>query len=252
MRRKSGNGRHGRGRDVTWRRGDRRELAKDGGEPSGFADLVGDEGEELLVVLVDLEQLLRVGLGGLARSACSGLGLELGLKVRPFVLGGLLLHSHADGVLRPDGEELADLAGLPAAEADRDAAGVDEEIELHVTEERNPFGPLDASRLAGIVDGARGEAIRGEGEAATPGATERLLGIPRRGELRSEVSLESKLELDDGDRRVASDEGASEVGDGLGEGDREGTEGNVGRHDDRCDAIEGWKDTGAVGCDGSR
>ena len=72
------------------------------------------------------------------------------------------------------------------------------------------------------MDGSRGERGGGEGEAATTRTAEGILGTPGRRVLGGEVSLESKLELDDGGGGVVDDEGAGEVGDGVSESDSDG------------------------------
>ena len=69
---------------------------------------------------------------------------------------------------------------------------------------------------------SRRERGGGEGEAATTRTAEGILWTPSRRVLGSEVSLESKLKLDDGGGGVLDDEGTGEVGDGVSESDSDG------------------------------
>ena len=75
------------------------------------------------------------------------------------------------------------------------------------------------------MDGSWWERGGGKGEAATTRTAEGILRTPSSRVLGSEVSLESKLELDDGGSGVLDDEGTGEVGDGVSKGDSDG-----GRH----------------------
>lgn len=72
------------------------------------------------------------------------------------------------------------------------------------------------------MNGSGRERGGGKGEAATTRTAERVLGTPSRRVLGGEVSLESKLKLDDGGSGVLDDEGTGEVGDGVSESDSDG------------------------------
>ena len=72
------------------------------------------------------------------------------------------------------------------------------------------------------MDGSGRERGGGEGEAATARTAEGILGRPSRRVLGGEVSLESKLKLDDGCGGVLDDEGTGEVCDGVSESDGDG------------------------------
>lgn len=203
--------------------GDRRELLQHGSQPRRLAHLVRDHREDLLVlVLVGLQQLLREAHAlRQRRLQCSG---------REF--------------LRPDGQELADLARVPVAETNGDAAGVDEEVELDAAKSGDPLRPLNVRGLASVVDGARRERAGGERQAAASRTAKRLGGNPRRRELRSQVRLEGKLQLDDSRGRVLLNEGAREVGDGIVKSDRQGTERRDGGRGGHCNERYNWTEKG--------
>ena len=183
----------GRGRLRTRGYGDARELRENWGQPGRLSNFVRDHSEELFVVIfIGLEKLLRERLARRRRSDRTRLPMYLCLVLFPVVL-------------RPYREELAHFAGVPVAEAHGDASGVDEEIELDAAQETDPVCPLHLSALASGVDGARRDGIWGKCEAPAPRPAERLGRYPGRGEVRSEVSFERQLELDDGRGRVAYD-----------------------------------------------
>jgi hypothetical protein len=188
-----------------------RELIKDGHHP-GYADLVCEHGEELLVVLrVFFEELLRERLGG----ASLGVGERLGLEGVAGECGGGGARVEFAG---PDGDEGG---GRLAAEANGDAGGVDEEVELAPTEEGDPVKPLDAGGDARRVYGTGGQAVGGEGEAAAAGTAEWFLRDPGRSVERDEVDLQDVLELQDSCCRVRDDERAGQMGDCVGDSDVE-------------------------------
>lgn len=244
-----GEGRGGRGElgrvgDDDLRR-DGGELLDDGGEPGRGAHLVGEHGEQRVVLLgVGLHEALRQRLRLLR--VCVHLGeadrlgrleLEL-LELELEAEGGLadlelaLLCLEAEhlrlGVLlaleliTPHGDE-----ARCACNADANAAGVDEHVHLAGRgageEGLRPDGPLDACRGARGVYGARGRAVGGEGEAAAARATEGLGGAPGGEVGGGEGRLEGRLELGEGAGGVLAGEGerAGEEGDGVGEGDGE-------------------------------
>ena len=72
------------------------------------------------------------------------------------------------------------------------------------------------------MNGSGRERGGGEGETTTTRTAEGMLGTPSRRVLGGEVSLESKLKLDDGGCGVVDDEGTGEVGDGVSESDSDG------------------------------
>jgi hypothetical protein len=82
--------------------------------------------------------------------------------------------------------------------------------------------PLNVGGFAGLVDRSWWERGGGEGETATTRTAEGILGAPSRRVLGSEVGFKSELKLDDGGSGVLDDEGAGEVGDGVGESDSDG------------------------------
>lgn len=173
----------------------------------------------IILSLVLLQELLGKSLAfktsvdlslGTCRSLTSQLGLDGCFVDHRSGLGSGSL----DELIGPDANELAALA-----EANRDASGVDEEVELPATEAGDPVEPLDTSGEASSVHCTRWEAGRGEGEAAAARATKWLFGCPRRGEEGREVGLKDKLKLDDGSGRVRHDEWASKVCDGVSDSD---------------------------------
>lgn len=67
----------------------------------------------------------------------------------------------------PDGGEVGCLACARAGDTVGYAAGVDEQVELLHADAGDPVGPVDVCSDAGVMNGARGDRVRGEGEAAT-------------------------------------------------------------------------------------
>lgn len=250
-----GEGRGGRGElgrvgdDDLRRHGG--ELLEDGGEPGRGAHLVGEHGEERVVLLaVGLQEALRQRLrllGCLLREADGLRRLELELlELELEAEGGLadlelaLLCLEAEhlrlGLLlalefvAPHGHE-----ARAARDADAYAAGVDEHVHLAgrcgAEEGLRPDGPLDACSGARGVHGARGRAVGGEGEAAAARATEGLGGAPGGEVGGGEGRLEGGLERGEGAGGILACEGerAGEEGDGVGEGDGEAGRGEC-RH----------------------
>jgi hypothetical protein len=134
-------------------------------------------------------------------------------------------------LLRPDGHKL-----WTFAKTNGYATRVDEEVEFTTAKSGNPVEPLDARCEASRVDGPRGETGWWKGEAAAARATERLFRYPGGGKKGSQVSLEDELELDDGGSGVRDNEGASQIGDGVGKGDREAED--RGSHSGKAIATE--------------
>jgi hypothetical protein len=213
-------GRHGAAprRHVHVHREVVREAVRGGRLERRRAHLLRDAREErVLLVLVVLEQLLRERLG-----AQRGLGLEMCAEAG---LRGRLLRLELGlrgELLGPDGEELAGGA-LRVREAERDTARVDEEVEFDPAERVDPLGPLDVSGRAGVVDRPRGQCVRREGEAAPARAPKRLGGNPRGSVMGHEVGFQNELETGDGSLGADGAEAPGEVGDGVRDGDREGS-----------------------------
>lgn len=223
-----------RGRRVGTRNGrDTGELSKNGSQPGRFANFMSDHSEKLLLLFI-LQELLSDRLEWAVDHSCDRASVSLSTKLSlELQLGELLLlrTSLLSHLLGPNGEKLGSVS-----EANGDAARVDEEIELNTTENGDPLGPLDASGLAGHVDGTRRSGIGRKGEAATARTTKGLSGVPVVGELSREVGFESELQLDDGRSGVASDQGAREVSDRVSKGNGERA-GSGSGHCDRDDAV---------------
>jgi len=90
-------------------------------------------------MIVD-HQLLSNGLVRILDLRCKSTGLRLSAALCMNVRLEALLRRHTlCGRLGPDGEALRHLASVPVTKACRDAAGVNEEVELDTSEDGDPL-----------------------------------------------------------------------------------------------------------------
>jgi hypothetical protein len=78
-------------------------------------------------------------------------------------------------------------------ETESDAAWIDEEIELRVSEQLHPIEPLDVGGSARRPDWVWGETRGREGNASEGRATNRVIWVPRGGVVRGEIGIEGCL-----------------------------------------------------------
>lgn len=159
----------------------------DNRRPRRISDSVSDHREQPFVFLFVLfQKLLRERL---ALRPSPRLGLQLELCLDPsLVEGGWGRGCCQWGeIVRPNGLDVA--SGLLLRIADIDTAGVDEEVELAPPENGDPVKPLDTCGKARRVDGAGGQAVGREGDAAAARPLGGVLGHPRGTKERSEVGL---------------------------------------------------------------
>jgi hypothetical protein len=137
--------------------------------------------------------------------------LDLKLRLDPRLVWG------GSELARPYDHLATGTAALSKAKGD--ASRVHEKVKLASAEQSDPIKPLDTSGEASSIDGTWRKAVGRESEAATTGTPQGLLWDPGRCEEGGEVSLEYELEFNDSGGRVRDDKRASEIGDGVSNGD---------------------------------
>jgi hypothetical protein len=159
-----------------------------GGGPSrDRGDLVVEEMEELFVIFrVFFDELLGKCFSYTRSVRCC---VERGAGMASVRMGcGCGRQGRA---VRPNGVDLT-------VETESDAAWIDEEIKLGISEGLNPIEPLDIGSGTGRPDGIWRKTRRREGDASEGRATKRVGWAPRGGVVRGEIGIEGSLQGEDG------------------------------------------------------
>lgn len=115
--------------------------------------------------------------------------------------------------LGPNSDEFAGCAMLD--EANRDEAGINEEIKFDVAEGCHPLGPLDLCGQAGCMNRARRERSRREGKATSARSSRGFRRYPRKSIMGSQVCFQGKLQLRDSRRRHERGKGTRDIGNSM-------------------------------------